>query len=87
MIRFPAAFDDAPALARVSVGVTSTPANGTYYVTGETITMRLIIPRLSIGNVGTVRIRLNIGGATREAASGVTASGFAQVTNPGPPVV
>ncbi len=64
-----AAFAGAPALAQVSVGVTSSPANGTYYVTGETITTRLSVPQLGGGNVQAVKMRLNIGGTTREAAS------------------
>ena len=58
-----------PALAQVGVSVTSSPANGAYYTTGETITTRLTVPRLSGGNVQAVRMRLNIGGTTREAAS------------------
>ena len=53
----------------MSVGVTSSPANGTYYVTGETITTRLSVPQLGGGNVQAVKMRLNIGGTTREAAS------------------
>ena len=64
----------APALAQVGVSVTSTPANGAYYTTGETITTRLSIPELNAGNVGSARMRLNIGGTTREAASTSTYS-------------
>ena len=53
----------------MSVGVTSSPANGAYYVAGETITTRLSVPQLGGGNVQAVKMRLNIGGTTREAAS------------------
>ncbi len=45
------AFASAPAFGQVGVGVTSSPANGAYYVTGENITTRLSVPQLGGGNV------------------------------------
>ncbi len=57
----------APALAQVSI--TSTPNNGAYYVAGEAITTRITIPPLVAGNPLNARMRLNIGGTERMAAS------------------
>ena len=63
------AFAAAPAFAQVSVSITSTPANGTHYVAGEAITTRLTIPSLNSGDVQNARMKLNIGGVERQAAS------------------
>ena len=58
----------APALAQVSVSITSSPANGTHQVAGEAITTRLTIPELHGGNTGAARMKLDVGGRERQAA-------------------
>ena len=66
----------APAFAQ-AVRITSTPANGTHYVAGETITTRLDLPaHLFSGNPLTSTMKLDIGGVER-LATGITPYSFA----------
>ena len=58
-----------PALAQVSVSITSTPTNGTHYVAGEAITTRLTTPPLFGGATHQARMKLDIGGRERQATS------------------
>ena len=65
-----------PAVAQVTVSITSTPANGTHYVAGDAITTRISGldsrgVRFTAGSAfGTSTMALDIGGVTRQA--GVT---------------
>ncbi len=62
----------APAAAQVTVSITSTPANGEYYVAGEAITARIsglpIITQTSPNPFSASRMSLDIGGVTRQAS-------------------
>ena len=66
----------APAFAQ-AVRITSTPANGTHYVVGETIVTRLDLPaHLFAGNPLASTMKLDIGGVER-LATGITPYSFA----------
>ena len=70
----------APLVEAATASITSTPANGTHYVTGEAITTRLNHERLSGGSTHLGRMRLDIGGVTRQASSTTSfSSGMTQV--------
>ena len=70
----------APLVEAATASITSTPANGTHYVTGEAITTRLNHERLSGGSTHLGRMRLDIGGVTRQASSTTSfTSGMTQV--------
>ena len=67
------ALSAAPAAAQVTVSITSTPANGEYYVAGEAITTRIsglanLIVGTSPNAFSASRMALDIGGVTRQAS-------------------
>ncbi len=73
----------APAAAQVTVSITSTPANGTHYVAGEAIVVRLGGLSGGVANVhggafNDGRMSLNIGGVTRQAGTVLTISNHTQ---------
>ena len=62
--------DDDESTDTVTASITSTPANGTHYVAGETITTRLSgLAPLGSGAVHTNRMRLTVDGVERRAGS------------------
>ena len=60
----------APFAGAQTVSITSTPANGTHYVTGEAITTRITTPLNILGGaVQMAEMKLDIGGVERRAGS------------------
>ena len=58
-----------------TVSITSTPANGTHYVTGEAITTRIVVTlNIQGGSVQNAEMKLDIGGVERRASSTSTFS-------------
>ena len=51
------------------MSVTSSPAKGTHYVAGEAGTTRLTIPEPQSGNTATAKMKIDVGGTERQAAS------------------
>ena len=58
----------APAAAQ-TVSITSTPANGEYYVAGEAITTRIVTESITSGATHAAQMKLDIGGVERLASS------------------